>query len=437
MTDRDQELEKGLRELSPTKEPGSESLTTGFEFPGRSSPIFNGLVGEMVDVYKGCTEAAPETIAVQFLVACGSLFDRGPYFKLGREQRCNEFLLLIGPSAIGRKGESLDKAQHIPRLADPEWYANSGGGLTSGEGLIDAVRDEVVATTPKGKEYVKHPSVDDKRLFAKQSEFAAVLKQGQRHGNILAETLCDFWDGEEYVRSRSKGEPRCATGAHVSIVAHSTPEDIREFLTERLQANGFANRFVTFYSKKCCDLPIPGDEDSREESKLADHLAAIVEKARREPVRYSLSKEALRLWEQEHKRLSEPPYPGLVQAMLARSAAHAIRFAMIYAVLGGSKDYILLPHLESALAVMAYSEASVLHLWKGRSGDKRVDKVRELTAEPGSRISLSEIQAAFGKHLYGQDLTDVVNDAVALGGRKIETKKTGGRDLTELVNTER
>ena len=219
--------------------------------------------------------------------------------------------------------------------------------------------------------------------------------------------------------------------------ASSTPEDIKEFLTDRLQANGFANRFVTFYSKKCCTLPVPGDEDSREESRLADRLAGIVANARREPVRYVLSDEALGLWEQEHARLSEPPYPGLVQAMLARSAAHTIRFAMIYAVLGGSKDRILLPHLESALAVMAYSEASVLHLWEGRSGDTRVDRVRELTAEPGSRTSFSEIQAAFSKHLYGQALTEVVTGAIALGDRKIETKKTDGRDLNELVNTER
>jgi hypothetical protein len=86
---------------------------------------------------------------------------------------------------------------------------------------------------------------------------------------------------------------------------------------------------------------------------------------------------------------------------------------------------------------MAYSEASVLHLWKGRSGDKRVDQVRGLTAEPGSRTSFSKIQATFGKHLYGQALNDVVNDAVVLGGRKIETTKTGGRNLTELVNAER
>ncbi len=71
-------------------------------------------------------------------------------------------------------------------------------GLSSGEGLIWLVRDPIHKREMIGKgkdiEYVEviaDPGVADKRLMVVESEFANVLRQMGREGNILSRVLRD------------------------------------------------------------------------------------------------------------------------------------------------------------------------------------------------------------------------------------------------------
>jgi hypothetical protein len=60
----------------------------------------------------------------------------------------------------------------------------TGAGLSSGEGLIHAVRDPVTKVNKEGQEETVDPGVADKRLLIKESEFSRVLRVMGRPENI-------------------------------------------------------------------------------------------------------------------------------------------------------------------------------------------------------------------------------------------------------------
>jgi hypothetical protein len=64
------------------------------------------------------------------------------------------------------------------------------GGLSSGEGLINEVRDENKKWDPKEQQYaVTDPGVADKRLMVTEPEFANALAVMERPGNTNRQTL--------------------------------------------------------------------------------------------------------------------------------------------------------------------------------------------------------------------------------------------------------
>lgn len=58
-------------------------------------------------------------------------------------------------------------------------------GLSSGEGLIWAVRDPTT----------QDPGITDQRLLVAEPEFASVLKAASREISTLSPTLRSAWDG--------------------------------------------------------------------------------------------------------------------------------------------------------------------------------------------------------------------------------------------------
>src|SRR5262249_41542655 len=118
------------------------------------------------------------------------------------------------------------------------------GGLSSGEGLINEVRDDRKEWNKRGgREEVVDAGVKDKRLMVVEPEFASALAVAERHGNTLSALMRRAWDGDK-LTTITKNTPLCATGAHVSTVGHITSDELRARITRTEVANGFANRFM-------------------------------------------------------------------------------------------------------------------------------------------------------------------------------------------------
>ena len=73
---------------------------------------YHGLVGDIVGAIAPHTEADPVAVLVQLLVACGALIGGGAWFKVERTRHYpNKFALLVGDSAVARKGSALGQVR--------------------------------------------------------------------------------------------------------------------------------------------------------------------------------------------------------------------------------------------------------------------------------------------------------------------------------------
>ncbi|GEM_PF-6665700 len=76
--------------------------------------------------------------------------------------------------AKGRKGTNWDYIENLLSFLEPEWVKNIQTGLSSGEGLIWAVREK--GRVVDYEDVVIDKGIDDKRLLIVEGEFASPLK---------------------------------------------------------------------------------------------------------------------------------------------------------------------------------------------------------------------------------------------------------------------
>ncbi|MBK7995243.1 MAG: DUF3987 domain-containing protein [Blastocatellia bacterium] len=100
--------------------------------------------------------------------------------------------------------------------------------------------------------------IEDKRLLIIETEFASVLRVLQRDGNTLSAIIREAWDKGD-LRIITKNNPAQATQAHISIIGHITPDELRRYIDRTELGNGFANRFLWLCVKRSKLLPDGGE----------------------------------------------------------------------------------------------------------------------------------------------------------------------------------
>jgi hypothetical protein len=240
-----------------------------------------GLVGDIIRTIEPTTEADPIAILLQLLTCFGNAVGRQPYYRVEADKHYpNLFCLLVGSSSKGRKGTSRQRVMEPMELADVEWESTRvESGLSSGEGLIYAVRDERKGLDKNGDEVVLDAGASDKRLMIFEGEFASTLAVMRRDGNTLSPIIRNSWDGLR-LSVLTRKEPLRSTDALVSIVAHITAEELRRELDRVSMANGFANRFLMACVKRSKLLPQGGGLDFIEVNRLGSLLKDRLELAR-------------------------------------------------------------------------------------------------------------------------------------------------------------
>jgi hypothetical protein len=126
------------------------------QWPTLDDAAYHGVVGDIVRKMEPETEADPVGILVSTLVVFGNVVGRGPHFPIeGDHHHVNLFGVIVGESSRGRKGTSLGRTLSLFDDVDSAWKKQCiTTGLSSGEGLIWAVRDPVEVLEPvkdKGK----------------------------------------------------------------------------------------------------------------------------------------------------------------------------------------------------------------------------------------------------------------------------------------------
>jgi len=415
-----------FRPEKPPGEPTTASLPLWPDPPAEAA--YHGLAGDIVRAIDPTTEADPVAILGQLLVAFGNRIGRSAYYLVEDSRHySNEFLAIVGDSSSARKGTSWGRVERLFQDADtPEgkpvplagapWHCRIASGLSSAEGLIWAVRDPIPSDDDSGEA--------DKRLLVQEPEFANVLKQSERQGNTLSAVIRNSFD-KGNLRSMTKNSPARATDAHISIVGHITTEELRRCLNATETANGFANRFIFLAVRRSKMLPDGGRLPQSVRQALSVRLRAAIYFAEsvQEMQRTTPARD---LWHEVYGPMTTAQ-PGIVGSLLARSAAHVLRLSMLYALLD-HQCVIEHHHLEAALALWAYSERSVRHIFGNSLGDPLADSVLSLIRTCGlNGVSRTDISNYLGRNVKAAELSRVLGILLAAKLAHFSSRDSRGR----------
>ena len=336
--------------------------------PVMAEDAYHGLAGEIVRVIVPYSEADPVAILMNVLISVGNMLGRGPHALVERTAHyTNDYLVLVGRSSKARKGQSWSTPRWLLGQVDEPWITGRvRSGLSSGEGLIYHVRDpreEMQPVKERGRvidyqRVVVDEGETDKRLLAFEAEFATVLRRMQGDTNSLSAVLRDAWDTGN-LSTLTKNSPLRATGAHVSVIAHTTREELVASLTEIDRVNGFGNRFLYMMVERSKYLPETIPLPGAAIVPFIERVGMVVAAA--QPLVVERDPEARALWAAVYPSLSEGE-GGLIGAILARAEAHVLRLSVLYAALDRSPR-IRPEHLRAALAVWDYAETSARRIF--------------------------------------------------------------------------
>jgi hypothetical protein len=403
-----------MAELLPDWSTSSQNSQFASPWPVMEPEAFHGLAGKVVETIAPHSEADPNGILLQFLAAFGNAIGAFPYYLVeGDQHRAKLFIITSGATSKGRKGTALGRVRQVMALADPEWEtANIQSGLSSGEGVIYAVRDAVEKVGKDGTVETVDEGVADKRLMLVTEEFVSALSVMERAGNTLSPVLRDAW-GTARLQTLTKNSPTKATGSHISIIAHTTDDELRARLTRIEMGNGFANRFLLAKVRRSKLLPHGGHLDDQALEPLGKEIAAALEKARTLG-RLTMTPETTAEWGAVYCALSAER-PGLLGAILGRAEAQVIRLAVIYAALD-NKTQIDTPHLEAALAVWDFCGESATQIFGDLVGDDIADAIQDaLRAASPNGMTRTEISALFSRHATSSRISTALDLLRRLG----------------------
>jgi hypothetical protein len=332
---------------------------------------------------------------------------------------------LMGDTSKGRKGMSWGYPRDLMRAADePCIDERVLHGLSSGEGLIYAVRDRLEGENKKGETMVLDEGVEDKRLLVMEAELAGVLKVMSREGNTLSPVIRQAWD-DGTLQTLTKNSPMKATDAHVSIIGHITKAELLRHLTETEAANGFANRFIWLLVRRSKELPFGGEWHKVDIAPLVRRLSSALEFGSA-PVLLTWGDSARKIWSEVYGPLSDGK-PGLFGAVVGRAEAQVMRLAALYAAMGESHE-IEREHLLAALALWEYSENSARYIFGEATGDPVADQIfNALRAAGKDGMTRTEISNLFGRNMSSERIAQALSLLLAAGRVRRKTHKTRGR----------
>jgi hypothetical protein len=387
-------------------------------WPSLDPAALHGLAGRLVATLGPHTEADDVALLLSFLAAFGNAVGPGPRALVGAtEHPARLNVLLVGQTARARKGTAQAEIGKVLAQADPGWFGERVmGGLASGEGLIAAVRD------PAGEQDADAPA--DKRLLCVEAEFARVLGVAAREGNTLSAVLRQAWD-DGRLRTMTRKDPLRASGSHISIVGHITAEELLRRLGDTEIANGFANRFLLALVRRSKKLPEGGQLDAAALDDLAVQVAGALTAARQGGVLHR-SPAAREVWAKAYDDFGDGA-AGLAGALTARPEAQTLRLSVAYALLDGSPQ-IEPVHIEAALAVWRYCEASAFAIFGSLLGDPVADRLLQALREAGGEgLDGAAEHAVFGRHASATRLALARALLESKGLILTSSEETGGR----------
>lgn len=411
-----------LLETKPFLPTKRASASKAESTPALAVDALYGLAGEIVRTMAPHTEGHPAALLGALLVGFGAAVGRGAWMLAsGVKHHANLFACVVGASARARKTTAISNVRDL--LEHAQISPPTASGLSSGEGLIHAVRDPAPdGETPEGEDPDR--GVEDKRLLVIESELARGLAAMKREGNTLSSVLRECWDGSALRTLTKRTALRCDL-PHIALLAAVTVEELKKRLDETELWNGLGNRVLWLLVSRPHLLPDAGELPWPQLDPLAQRLSAALAFARAAGVLQRSPAAGIR-WGEIYAELAATNHVGAASVLTDRAEAQTLRLAMIFALLDTSRT-IEVSHLNAALAFWRFCEASVVCIFGGLSRDAKA-VLDVLTEAKPRELPRSKITDRAGKQFVGERLDTALAELVRTG-RAVSggTKQTGGR----------
>jgi hypothetical protein len=403
-------------------------------WPIMESKATHGIVGRIARLATEHSEADPVAVIATTLAYAAAEFGRAQFIRIGDDSHhSRHFDAIVGQSSRARKGTSFGPVRRIferaeairmtaPTLAFPSGcrLKVSNGPLSSGEGLVYAVRDG------SDEQNGEDSGVPDKRLLVVEQELGAALRAFQRQGNNLSMILRMAFDGVT-IAPLTKNNQTVATNPHINVVGHITRHELKDLFAASEIWNGLGNRFQWLMARRPKTVPFPRPMSDKDVEEIAAELARVIVLAHgrgkdggHEMV---MSNSAQAHWADVYSELTQD-HPGILGAVTSRQEAHARRLALTYAQLDGA-ERIEFDHLEAALAFCRYAFDSAAYLFGGAELDPMAQTI--LKALAAGKKTQTEIRDLFGRHQPAGRLAAVLSDLQERGRITLTEEQTGGR----------
>jgi DnaB-like helicase N terminal domain len=392
----------------PEEEPSIHPLPTTM-----GELAFRGVLGEIVRVIAPETEACIEALLLQLLVIFGNAIGPRPHWRAGGTvHRCNLFLCLVGPTAQGRKGTAFDAADWLLRRASNRDRAMMYvRGITTGEGLIGAVN--------------RYHSP----FVCVETEFAKVLGNAAREHNNLSAVLRQAWDGK-HLHVLTRNNPLECDDAYISLIGHITHSELKGLVGTKDVENGLVNRFLWSHVYRARELPEGGSFEaiSSALAPLVHDLMFALDFGLNDSgldVPFKRDEKARDRWKELYSELTAAR-PGLYGSATVRAAPIVMRLAVLYSIL--DRDfYVRTDHLDAALAVWDYCDATARHLWGSPKLEGNLGKLVAFLADAKTGVTRTEIsRRCFRGHLTSSELDRLLAQAQVSGLAVYKQVKTKG-----------
>ena len=392
----------------------------------------------MVRAIEPHTEGDPAALLLSYLTMLGNACGPQAAVTIGADRHPGRlYVLLVGDSATARKGTAGSEIERLFDLAVPGWVADRiERGIQCAEAVVARAGD-----------------TRDPRLLLAEPEFGRLLATMARRPNLPG-TLKAAWDGQPLSTvTKDLAGRRTARGAHISIIGHVSAVELADRFSMVDVASGFANRFLYASVSRSKLLPRGGSLPVDVLEKLADETREVVEFAHElalrhlDPVsralcafhgvfpRVELERTGayFGLWDELYagpdgrggELLRHPAgVPGIVTS---RAEAQVTRLAVVFA-LADRSEAVDLPHLQAALAVWRFCEASAVAIFGTFTGNRDADRVlRELR---NGELTRKEVSALFSRNKSATQLDQIMAEVMATGLAETCIRGTGRHATT-------
>lgn len=435
-------FEHDLDTLNPYENDEGAPIVTDKHWPVLAPAAMHGTAGQIVTAFAPTTEADPAGILVTILAAFGAFVgttdDVGQvkgsaFLRIANSRHATVIWpMLCGTTSSGAKGTAQGVTDSIVRDAISKLGLAPAparrSGLSSGEGLIEAVRDDV--GDPDDEKNFK-PGVTDKRLLIVESEFAAVLRRVNREGSTTGPVLRQAWDGG--LLSVMNRQAMTSTDPHIVIIGHISPGELKAVIRSNDVDGGTLNRFLFIATRRSKRLPNGGNAPAELIDKAGTLFLQAVQHAQHRG-EVTMSEEARARWESIYYRLTAERPDTVLTKVTGRRAPQVLRLAMLYALID-NRGQITPDDLAAAEALEQYSVDTARYIFEA-DDDKdgsEIARLAEYIREAGAKgRARNEIREDFYKrHVDAKTITNRLKRLLEAGAIQEREVPTDGRKRTE------